>query len=369
MHPIPPPDHNTNFSLHRVARIPRLRALAWSGDELYAARGYQLLRARIQHPSSGLTWQPVGTFHPSWSRKLSGANRLNARLLRDGFHALAVLPSGGLVGAVPGAIVTLRPTETIFRQTHAITRGTRPLHITAVPGGAIFWGEYFDNATRDEVHIYASTDAGATWSVAHTFAKGSIRHVHNIVHDQWENCLWILTGDYGDECRILRASCDFANVEIVLQGNQQARAVALVPMPDALYFSSDTPLESNSIYKFDRSGALSTLAPISSSSISGCRVGENVFFSTMVETSEVNRDREVRVYGSNYSSNYRTTVGSSTQPWAPLLSWQKDRWPMGLFQYGNAFLPDGNNTTPYLAVSTIAVESDDMTTSLYATAR
>jgi hypothetical protein len=346
--------------LHRVARISSLRALLWSGDELYAARGYQLLRARIQNPSAGVTWQPVATFHPSLRRKLSVANRLTARLFRDGFHALAVLPSGGLVGAVPGAIVTLRPNETIFRQTHAITRGTRPLHIATVPAGAIFWGEYFDNAARDEVHIYASTDAGATWSVAHTFPKRSIRHVHNIVHDQWDNCLWILTGDYGDECRILRASCDLATVETVLQGNQQARAVALVPMPDALYFSSDTPLESNSIYRLDRSGALSTLAPISSSSISGCSVGENVFFSTMVEPSEVNRDRQVQVYGSNVASDERI--------WSPLLSWQKDRWPMGLFQYGNAFFPDGNNPTPFLAVTTIAIESDDLTTSLYSTA-
>jgi len=38
---------------------------------------------------------------------------------------------------------------------------------------------------------------------------------------------------------------------------------------------------------------------------------------------------------------------------------------MGLFQYGNAFLPGGNNATPYLAVTTIAVESDDQVTSLY----
>jgi hypothetical protein len=38
---------------------------------------------------------------------------------------------------------------------------------------------------------------------------------------------------------------------------------------------------------------------------------------------------------------------------------------MGLFQYGNAFMPDGNNATPYLALSTIAVQSDDMVTSLY----
>jgi hypothetical protein len=42
---------------------------------------------------------------------------------------------------------------------------------------------------------------------------------------------------------------------------------------------------------------------------------------------------------------------------------------MGLFQYGNAFLPDGNNTTNVLAVSTIAVKSDDMVLSLYAQER
>ena len=42
----------------------------------------------------------------------------------------------------------------------------------------------------------------------------------------------------------------------------------------------------------------SSSLPISSSSIYGCRVGSRVFFSTMVEPSEVNRDRQVRVYGS-----------------------------------------------------------------------
>ena len=161
----------------------------------------------------------------------------------------------------------------------------------------IYWGEYFDNAARDEVHIYASTDAGATWSVAYTFPKGAIRHVHNIVHDPWANCLWVLTGDYGDECRILRAACDFSRVEIVLQGQQQARAVAAIPTEDGLYFSSDTPLESNFIYRLDRQECYAT-SPLSSSSIYGCRVGSRVFFSTMVEPSEVNRDRQVRVYAS-----------------------------------------------------------------------
>ncbi len=346
--------------MERAARIPGLRALAWSGDRLFASRHYQLLHATIQNASQRLNWQPVAIFRPNWKRKLSATNRLSSRVFRDGFHALAVLPSGGLVAAVPGAIVTVRPNETEFRQTYAITRGTRPLHITTVPSGIIYWGEYFDNASREEVHIYASRDDGATWSVAYTFPKGAIRHVHNIIHDPWADCLWVLTGDYGDECRILRAACDFSRVEVVLQGKQQARAVAAIPTKDALYFSSDTPLESNFIYRLDRQGFLSRLAPISSSSIYGCRVGNRVFFSTMVEPSDVNRDRAVRLYGADVSSD---------KNWQPLMAWPKDRWPMGLFQYGNAFLPDGNNTTNVLALSTIAVKSDDMVLSLYAQER
>ena len=339
-----------------VARFPALRALAWSGSQLYASRGYELLRARIED-ARHVAWQPLAHFRPSLRRRLSVTNRLTARLFRDGFHALAILPSGAIMGAIPGSIITLRPGETEFRQTHAITRGTRPLHITATPGGAVYWGEYFDNAARYEVHIYGSVNAGETWSIAYTFPKGAIRHVHNIVHDSWGNCLWILTGDYGDECRILRASCDFSRVEIVLQGNQQARTVAAVPTEDALYFSSDTPLESNHINSLDRQWTLTQLAAISCSSIYGCRVRGHVFFSTMVEPSEVNRDRTVRVYGTEIKGR---------EPWQQLLAWKKDAPPMGLFQYGNAFLPDGHNATPFLAVSTIAVKSDDQCTSLYA---
>ena len=288
---------------------------------------------------------------------MSVKNGLSSRLFRDGFHALAVLPSGGMVAATPGAIVTLLPHERQFRPTHCITRGTRPLHITVVPGGTIYWGEYFDNAARDEVHVYGSSDGGETWSVAFTFPKREIRHIHNIVYDQWRDCLWVLTGDYGAECRILRASCDFSRVETVLQGKQQARAVAAVPTEDALYFSSDTPLESNFIYRLDRGGNLTQLAAISGSSIHGCRVGRRLFFSTMVEPSRVNRDRSVRIYG-----------GSTDHPdqWQPLASWVKDVWPMSLFQYGNAILPDGDNATSYLAVTTVAVQSDEGVTSLYA---
>lgn len=350
------PTQDVAGQLVRCARIPGMRALAWDGEILYASRGYEMWRARVESTARDLNWQKVSEFRASWNRRLTVRNRFTARLVRDGFHALAVLPSGGMVAAVPGAIVSHSANETEFHQTFEIRRGTRPLHITAVPGGSVFWGEYFDNASRDEVHIYASTDGGASWQVAHTFPKGGVRHIHNVVHDTFQNCLWVLTGDYGDECRILRASCDFSKVDVVVKGNQQARAVAAVPAEDGLYFASDTPLEQNFIYHLRPDGKLSRLAPISGSSIYGCRVDPYLFFSTMVEPSHVNRDTSVRVFGANMQS---------PEQWRSLLDWPKDRWPMKFFQYGNAFLPDGNNSSSCLAVSTIAVELDDMVTSFY----
>jgi hypothetical protein len=75
----------------------------------------------------------------------------------------------------------------------------------------------------------------------------------------------------------------------------------------------------------------------------------------MAEPSAINPEREVRIYGSRDRNH-----------WNALLSFHKDRWPMRWFQYGNAFLPDGNNTTEFLAVTTVAIEGEDHATSLYA---
>jgi hypothetical protein len=345
-------DRSREVSLTPVAKFPNLRALAWSGNTLYASRGYDLLRAEIT--SGEVKWQLAGRHRPVWWRGLSARMPLTFRLCRDGFHSLAVLASGALVAAVPKAIVTLAQGKKDFRVTHRVVRGTRPLHFAATPSGHIFWGEYFSNPQRGSVHIYVSTDQGASWSVAYTFPRGAIRHVHNIVYDRWGDCLWILTGDEGDECRILRASCDLKTIDVVLSGNQQARAVALVPTPDALYFASDTPSETNYVYRLDHQGNLEQLAVLNSSSIFGCAVGDALFFSAMVEPSTVNLERSICVYASRGGVE-----------WHRSLRWGKDHWPMKWFQFGNAALPDGNNTSDFLAVSTIATETGDMETGLW----
>ena len=335
-----------------AGRFQRTRALAWSGDWLYTSRGYRLLRARVPEV---VEWEQVGSWRPARWRAISSPSRLGSRFFRDGFHALAVLPSGHLIAAVPRAIVMLSPGEMEFRLSHRLVRGLRPLHIAATPGGHVFWGEYFDNPRRDEVHIYGSIDRGAHWEAAYTFPRGAIRHVHNIVYDEWEDCLWVLTGDQGGECRIIRASCDFKTRDVVWAGNQQSRCAALVPTRDAVYFSTDTPLEKNHIYGFDRrSGKVCAVAELSGSSIYGCSAGDAIFFSTMVEPSAINSSGDVTLQGSRDGVD-----------WQCLRRWKKDRWPMGLFQYGNAFLPDGKNMSGLLAVTSVAVERSDMETSIW----
>jgi dipeptidyl aminopeptidase/acylaminoacyl peptidase len=228
------------------------------------------------------------------------------------------------------------------------------LFITAAPDGKVFWGEYFDNPERDQVHIYVSRDNGLIWKPAYTFPPKSIRHVHNVVYDPWENLLWVLTGDVASECRILRATLDFGSVEVALSGNQQTRAVAAVPAADGLYFASDAPSETNHIYRLSRAGQLARLSEINSSVLSGCSVGDSKFFSTMAEPSTVNVDRRVCLYGS--------AEGSA---WSRLLTWNKDLWPMRYFQYGNAFFPSGEAPSNLLAVTTIAVKRDDLATTIF----
>jgi hypothetical protein len=70
-----PSHHAPTPALIRAARFPGLRSLAWSGDQLYASRGYHLLRSSIGDISSSFGWTPVATFRPAWQRRLSVINR------------------------------------------------------------------------------------------------------------------------------------------------------------------------------------------------------------------------------------------------------------------------------------------------------
>ena len=340
------------LQLTPLGRFPGKRVLTWHGKALYASHGYQLLRWEPEHSLSA--WTPVARFQPSLARRLSAKTRLGYRLHRDGFHALAILLDDTLVAVLPGAIAVARPGSPEFEVTWHVQRGTRPLALATTPQGNVYWGEYFDNRERAAVHVYGSRDGGHTWDVVYTFPADSIRHVHSITYDAHADCLWVLTGDLGDECRILRVAPDWSSVDVVLFGNQQTRAVTLVPLSDALYFATDTPLEQNYVYRLRRDGHLERLILLAGSSFWSCQVNQALFFSTVVEPSPVNRDSRATLYGSADGAN-----------WATLVRWQRDAWPSRLFQYANIILPSGDNDTDILAATGLAVCGEDQVTHLW----
>ena len=82
-------------SLRRVLACRGIRVLAWDNDFLYACRGYKIIRWRAPSSqarrASDRRWNVVAQFQPAWWRTLTSRSPLTYRLVRDGFHALAVL--------------------------------------------------------------------------------------------------------------------------------------------------------------------------------------------------------------------------------------------------------------------------------------
>jgi len=336
--------------LESLGRFPGLRVLAWCSGSLFAGQGYTLLRWDPQNQA----WLRVAAFHPAPWRRVTSAHFLSSRLFRDGFHALVQLPDSTLVAVLPKTIAVLPPGASHFEATFHIPRGSRPLSLALASNGKIFWGEYFDNPERDAVHIYGSEDGGRSWDIAYTFPPRSIRHIHGIFYDRYEDCLWVLTGDLDQECKFLRASPDFARVDQAFSGTQQTRAVTLLPFPEALYFATDTPFEQNYVLRLRRDGELERLSSLESSSFFGCAVGRALFFSTLVEPSPINLNSFASLSGSLDGLNFST-----------LIRWPRDRWPLKFFQYPNIILPAGENNSDMLALTGLAVRGESNVTHMF----
>jgi hypothetical protein len=343
------------ISLSHIFRIKNFRVLLWHNDHLYGSRRYSLHKIEVRKllEDQQIKIEKIGEFMPDIFHGLSSRSRLLSRLTRTGFHGLEILKDGKLVAVLSKHIAILEPGETIFKSVFTIKRGTRPLGIATTPDGSIYWGEYFDNNERDEVYIYGSQDSGRTWEVVYRFPKGTIRHIHSIVYDQFDNCFWVVTGDEDIEPRILRASVDWKIVETVLEGDQQSRTVTLIIRTEGIYYATDTPHEQNHIYLLERNGSRRKLCQTSGPSMWSCEVGDVMFFSTASEPGNFYYPF-VCIYGS--------TDGDK---WERLIEWPKDGLHPKYFQYGNVILPRGKNSHGLLAATGIAVKREDNALNLW----
>ncbi len=293
----------------RPNRGPRWRVLRAEAEVLYASRGLDLFLSR----DGGHSFELRARSTQPWLDRLIARTPMLERLTRSGLHGVTVGVDGALTAIARGAILHCGAASDVFELVHRIERGSRPLNLCRAPSGRIYFGEYFGNAAREEVHLYGSDD-GTQFDVAYTFSRGAIRHVHGIVFDPHRQGLWVMTGDDGEEAGLWWSDDELRSLTPVARGSQAARAVQVLPTERGLIVPSDTPEERNWIRLFDPETArFEDLEPLPGSAFSAGRAGALHVVSTAIEPSEVNRDPWVHVY-----------VSLCGETWQPLAKFERD---------------------------------------------
>ena len=320
--------------------LGRRRVLAVDHEVLYAARGWALERSL----DGGVTFADVAHARADVTERLMASSSLSRRFFRTGFHSLLPLANGDLVAVLRSRLLHLAAGADQFTTAHSVSRGTRPLNVCQSASGRTWFGEYFNNPERGEVHIYGSDD-GRSFDVAHSFPAGAVRHVHSIQADPHRGGMWVMTGDEGHEVGLWWTDDEFKTLQPVLRGEQRARAVAVLCTPDGLILPTDTPHEQNHVQRYDpQSGQLESVAELPGSCFYAAQSNGLYYLSTAVEKSSVNTDQRVAMLASADGCTWKTVARFDRD-----LAFLSDR--RGYLQYPTLLLPAGKSTLPYLYAS------------------
>lgn len=201
--------------------------------------------------------------------------------------------------------------------------GSRPLCVVQY-NGTLLYGEYRSNSERSSIGLY-SYDG---WSSKKILAIPGVRHIHGVFYDKFHDSLYVTTGDYGNEAGIWQLELHSEKLELLTGGSQQERAVQLVFSERYIYYGTDTPTESNFIYRIDKeSKERERLGAVNSSIFYGVRIAGEIYFSTVAEPSECNTTKNIDLVH---------VTDSSIEI---LQRYKKDKLPMKYFQYGQLVFP------------------------------
>lgn len=316
--------------------IKHYKILYVSSIKIIASKGYQLFISE----DCGITWQYWSKI--KWNKySFFSSIRILVRLTRSEISALYCLTNGDYICIAKKGIYKFNPISSLFIRVKKISRGSRPLHLAIDNNDSLYFGDYFLNKKREIVNIYCSNDYGKTWMIVYSFPIKSIKHIHGVFFDKFDEKLWVTTGDNDGECIIGYSEDKFQTIKELYKGGQNYRAVKLLFYKDYILFGTDSPFITNKIYKIHRvTNKLEMIFTVQGSVIDATKLNDFAVFSTTVEPSKINTDQN------SYIWQY-----DGKNEWECIASYKKDLWNMTLFQLGNVQFPVNDSTDNWLYFS------------------
>ena len=347
----------------KVLAATETAAICYKKGSLYTLdyRNWEL-KALCKLPMSGKT-------------KLFSKFRLIERLLRLEPRTACVLDDGQFLLSYQGGAYRVDTQRRAIEKELDFRAGmNNPLSIVTIKGlggfdNCVLFGEYFSNNSFEEVNVWRRING--LWDIALTLPAGSLYHIHGIVPDYKNSCIYILTGDSDKESAIIKVTDNFKTVTPILYGSQQFRSCVAFPYKEGLLYATDTPREINHIYyasPVDDKWTTEPVCEIPGPCIYGREQGEVYYFATSVEADDT-------LPPFRYRFSYKLGVGvknrnshiikvSQNLNVEPLYSFKKDLWPMLLFQFGNCIFP-ANECDDMLMVCPVSVKRFDGKTLIF----
>lgn len=279
----------------KLKRLTHGRALYVDQDRIWIARGMSFFA--IDHNGRRVTSKyRAGTV----LQKLLSLCFISRQMLREGYHHMLILKDQSI-------LVTARKKTYIFNQDGTFRNtftgylGNKPASqgVCVTPDGTIFFGEYTVNVQHtNDTHLYRSTDNGKTFQCILTFPK-TIRHIHFIKYDPYENCIWLGTGDADDEAKLMRSDDNGDTWKTIGEGSQQWRAIGVCFNEESLVWGTDagSVSDQNHINQMDRkTHKMTSICEVEGPCHGSASFADGrVFISTGVEGGENERDRFARL--------------------------------------------------------------------------
>jgi len=303
-----------------------------------------------------------------WKEKILGKFKLAYRFLRLGIRTSIALNDEIVIISIGNYLYEVNLYSEMMSTGYKLDEHVRPLFFSEIKGiegfeDGIYFGSYVGDLAKIPMHIY-KREAENKWTVVYTFPDNAIDHVHNIIPDPYRQCLWIMTGDFGEAAALWKAEYGFSKVERALSGNQKYRGCVGFALPEGLLYATDTPLDDNYIQLLRQDNTIEKILPIDGSCIYGCQWGKDFVFESTVEPNGIYKNQIDFLLkwkkGPGIKNNYtHLYVGNPADGFKVVYKLRKD-WLPFCFKFAAFLFPAGENKTDTLYLQPIATDKHDL---------